>query len=177
MYYEEANIKEYFRKDSKGNKKPYYQINLKKKSKFNEVKPVAIVDISELKELIDVINSIDFNQLETNLDEKENEIVKLKQDIHKFKEDNVKLTSENYDLQQQIISINKNYEDKLEEIASEKETTKKLLASITNLTSEKAEVEKENIFLKNRNLFNRIINKKYERENNKLPENIEVNVN
>lgn len=177
MYYEEANVKEYFRKDSKGNKKPYYQINLKKKSKFNEVKPVAITDISELKELIEVINSIDLNQLEANLDGKEREIVKLKQELQQFKEENVKLSSENYNLQQELISVNKNYENKLEEIASEKETSKKLLASITNLTSEKAEIEKENIFLKNRNLFNRIINKKYESENNKLPENVEVNVN
>lgn len=177
MYYEEANVKEYFRKDSKGNKKPYYQINLKKKSKFNEVKPVAIVDISEMKELIEAINTIDLNQLEANLDGKEREIVNLKQELQQFKEANSKLTSENYDLQQQLISVNKNYENKLEEIASEKETSKKLLASITNLTSEKAEIEKENIFLKNRNLFNRIINKKYESENNKLPENVEVNVN
>lgn len=71
MYFEEAEVKQYFRKDSKGVKKPYYQINIKKKSKFNEVKTVALTDIAELKELLKNYNEVNINELSNKLDEKE----------------------------------------------------------------------------------------------------------
>ena len=62
-----------------------------------------------------------------------------------------------------------------DKLVKEKETSKGLLASITKLTNEKKELEKENIFLKARGLFNRILNKQYKKED--VPEIVEAEVN
>ena len=77
MYYEEAEVKEYFRKDSKGNKKPYYQIGIKKKSKFNKPTTVALVDVAEIKKLESLAKPEVITELEAKLNAIEEEKLQL----------------------------------------------------------------------------------------------------
>jgi len=180
MYYEEANIREYKRKDKEGVKRPYYQIRLKKKSKFNEVKPIALIDISEVKELESFLESNKIEEKEAELKQLKEENLQLKEEVNKLNgvaedlaSDVHKLKEEKTKLQQDLLNNKNFYEDKLEDLNTEKEESKRLLATITKLTSEKNEVEKENIFLKNRSLLNRILNKQYTKEDvEAIPEEV-----
>lgn len=152
MYYEEAEVKEYFRKDSKGNKKPYYQIGIKKKSKFNEAKPIALVDIAEIKEVANNLDINKFNELKANLKETSEEVIELKQQLQEYKEANETLTSENYKLQQDLLQIKEKNEAEVKDLSSkllhEKDLTKSLLVVRSDLL--------------NRSLINRIRNKEPE---------------
>ena len=152
MYYEEAKIKEYFRKNTKGVKTPYYQINLKKDSKFNEAKTIALADIDEVKKLNEIINSIDLEVMEAKLKEQEEEIIQLKQQLKEIKEDNNNLKSENYVLQQDLLTIKDENEAEVKELTAkllyEKDLTKTLLVVRSDLL--------------NRSLKDRIFNKEPE---------------
>lgn len=131
MYYEEAEVKEYYRKDSKGNKKPYYQIGIKKKSKFNEAKPIGLIDISEIKQIEKELNPTYRKEQEAKLNELSEEIIQLKQQVKELKEENTELTSVNYNLQQELLTIKEDHENKIEDITSkllhEKDLVKSLL--------------------------------------------------
>jgi len=185
MYYEEAEVKEYFRKNKKGVRTPYYQIGIKKKSKFNEAKKIALVDIEELEELLENVDVNKLAEINETLETTSQELIQLKKELNEYKATNESLTStveelssDKDKLQEDLIAEKTKYENKVEELSEEKETSKKLLASITKLTSEKSELEKENVFLKSRSIFNRLINKQYERESNSnvIPEDVETNI-
>lgn len=168
LYYEEAEVKQYFRKDSKGNKKPYYQIGIKKKSKFNEAKSIALVDIAEIKEVTKNFDVNKITELKTNLKETSEEVIELKQQLQEYKEANSKLTSENYELQQELLHIKEENEAEVKELSSklfnEKDLTKSLLVIRSDLL--------------NRSLINRIRNKEPESSKMiaKIKELPEVNV-
>lgn len=180
MYYEKAEVKQYHRKNKEGVKYPYYQINLPKKSKFTEVKPIALIDIAEVKKLVAFLEANPIEEKEAKINELEAEKVEFKEQLQEYKATVESLSSEvnelkedKIQLQEELLTYKEHYEDKLEELTEEKETSKNLLASITKLNNEKAEVEKENVFLKNRSFFNRIINKQYPKEND-VPEIVEA---
>lgn len=123
MYFEEAKVKQYFRKNKEGKKVPYYQINLPKKSKFSEVKPIGLIDVNELKEL-EVF-------LEANpLEEKEDEIKKLKEENDSLKdqlEEYKQYKEDKLQLQEELIEAKTKLENKSEELSKEKDLTKSLL--------------------------------------------------
>lgn len=180
MYYEKAEVKQYHRKNKEGVKYPYYQINLPKKSKFSEVKPIALIDIAEVKKLVAFLEANPIEEKEAKINELEAEKVEFKEKLQEYKATVESLSSEvnelkedKIQLQEELLTYKDHYKDKLEELTEEKETSKNLLASITKLNNEKAEVEKENVFLKNRSFFNRIINKQYPKEND-VPEIVEA---
>ena len=57
MYYELAEVKRYYRKNSKGDKVAYHQIGLKKDSEFNEPKTIdRVIELSKkhIKDKIDI---------------------------------------------------------------------------------------------------------------------------
>lgn len=179
MYYEEAEVKEYYRKDSKGVKQPYWQIGVKKKSKFSKPKPIALIDIAEVKELESFLIANPIEEFKAKINELEEELSQYKQQLKTVKATNESLTSENNELkkdkiqlQEDLLTYKNHYEDKAEELTTEKETSKGLLATITKLTSEKAELEKENIFLKSRGLLDRITDKQYKKPD--VPEIVEA---
>lgn len=180
MYYEKAEVKQYHRKNKEGVKVPYYQINLSKKSKFSEVKPIALIDISEVKKLATFLEANPIEEKEAEINELKAEIVEYKQQLQEYKATVESLSSEveelkedKIQLQEELLTYKDHYKDKLEELTEEKETSKGLLASITKLNNEKAEVEKENVFLKSRGFLSRLINKQYVKEND-VPEIVEA---
>lgn len=171
MYYEEAEVKEYFRKDSKGNKKPYYQIGIKKKSKFNEAKPIALVDIAEIKELAKNYDVNKIAELEANLNETSEELVEVKQELKELNATNESLTSENYKLQQELLNIKEENESEVKDLTSKLLYEKDLVKTLLVVRSD---------FLK-QGAFKRLL--KVEPESSKklseikeLPEDVEANV-
>ena len=123
MYYEEAKVKEYHRKNKEGVKKPYYQINLPIKSKFSEVKPIALVDIAELKKLETFLEDNPIEEKEAKINELEAEVSSLKEQLKEFnqlKEDKVRL-------QEELLEAKTKLEIKSEELSKEKDLTKTLL--------------------------------------------------
>ena len=169
MYYEKAEVKEYFRKDSKGNKKPYYQIGIKKKSKFNEAKPIALIDISEIKQIEKELNPTYRKEQEAKLNELSEEIVELKQQVKELSEENTELTSVNYKLQQELLTIKEDNEVKVEDLTSKLLHEKDLVKTLLVVRSD----------LLNRNALDRLRNKEPESskklaEIKELPEAIDV---
>lgn len=183
MYFEEAKVKQYHRKNKEGEKVPYYQINLSKKSRFSEVKPIALIDVAEIEKLSSFLEANPIEEKEAEINELQEETLQLKEEVDSLKAVAESLASENNELkkdklqlQEDLLTYKSHYEDKAEELTEEKETSKRLLATITKLTTEKSELDKENIFLKSRGLFNRIINKQYSKEND-VPEIVEAESN
>ena len=132
MYFEEAKVKEYFRKNKEGKKVPYYQINLPKKSKFSEVKPIGLIDVNELKELEVFLAANPIEEKEAKIKELEEEVDSLKDQLKEFKqlkEDKLQLQEELLEAKdklENVIELEK-YEAKVEELSKEKDLTKALL--------------------------------------------------
>ena len=144
MYYEEAEVREYNRKDKKtGVEKPYYQIRLKKDSKFNEAKPIGLVNLSEIKELINSSDVAKYNELEANFNETSVEVNELKQQIQELKASNGTLSSE--------VEILKSEKVKLEDdLKIEKEKYNGLLED----TNSKIDVANANVIEAKDKVFN-----------------------
>ena len=185
MYYEEAIVKTYYR-NYKNKKVPYNQLHLGKAedSEFNknpeEPDKVAVIKILDFEDLANNNGLTKLNELEAKYNELQEENIQLKQQIEELNStakslasDVNELTKEKIQLQEELLIVNDKLTDKAEEVTEEKNNSITLLASITKLTNEKAEVEKENIFLKSRSLFNRIINKQYNKETD-VPEIVEA---
>lgn len=156
MYYEEAEVKEYYRKDSKGNKKPYYQIGIKKKSKFNEAKTIALVDVDDIKELLKSSTGGSLEEKEVKLKEATVENNELNKKLLQLKQDNEtliatanKLKDKVAELQQELLQVKKENDVEVKDLTSkllhEKDLTKSLLLVRSDLL--------------NRNLISRIRNK------------------
>lgn len=156
MYYEEAEVKEYYRKDSKGNKKPYYQIGIKKKSKFNEAKTIALVDVDDIKELVRNSTGGSLEEKEVKLKEATVENNELNKKLLQFKQDNEtliatanELKDKVAELQQELLQVKKENDVEVKDLTSkllhEKDLTKSLLLVRSDLL--------------NRNLISRIRNK------------------
>ena len=123
MYFEEAKVKEYFRKNKEGKKVPYYQINLPKKSKFSEVKPIGLIDVNELKELEVFLEANPIEEKEAKIKELEEEVDSLKDQLKEFKQ----LKEDKLQLQEELIEAKDKLEVKSEELSKEKDLTKSLL--------------------------------------------------
>ena len=132
MYFEEAKVKEYYRKNKEGKKVPYYQINLPKKSKFSEVKPIGLIDVNELKQLKVFLEENPIEEKEAKINELEEEVSSLKDQLKEFKqlkEDKLQLQEELLEAKaklENVIELDK-YEAKVEELSKEKDLTKSLL--------------------------------------------------
>ena len=123
MYFEEAEVKEYYRKNKKGEKTPYYQIGVKNKSKFNAPMKIGLVAIDEIKKIAESNDINKLNELKANLNDSSEEIVELKQRLQESKATIESLTSEveslteeKIQLQEDLLKNKKTVEDKSEEI-------------------------------------------------------------
>lgn len=152
MYYELAEVKRYYRKNSKGDKVAYHQIGLKKDSEFNEPKTIALVDPSEIEKIERLLDNNNLEETEAKANELSEEVVELKQQLQQLKEEHSKLTSEHSRLQNDYII-------KVEELEAEnKELTAKLIHE-TKLTKNLLVVRSD---LLNRNIIDRLTNKEPE---------------
>ena len=124
---EEAKVKEYHRKNKEGVKKPYYQINLSKKSKFSEVKPIALIDVAEIEKISQFMEANPIEEKEAKINELEEEVDSLKKQLQELKASNEKLTSKNDGLKEDLILTKTKLEYKSEELSKEKDLTKSLL--------------------------------------------------
>ena len=105
MYYEEAKVKEYYRKNKEGVKTPYYQINLPKKSKFSKVKPIGLVDIAELEKLESFLEANPITEKEAEINELKVEHNEVKQQLQEAKATIESLTSEVQSLTEEKIQL------------------------------------------------------------------------
>jgi septal ring factor EnvC (AmiA/AmiB activator) len=151
MYYEEAQVKTYYRKSGK-NKKPYNQINLGVTSEFENEENVIV-----LRE--DIFNKIK-EELESENTNQE-ELTQLQETIKKLEEENDKLKEEIentddlpkiIDLQEkhnlQITDLNEKLHDLNFRLNNEKDFSKALLVAMNDLNK--------------RNFFDRLRNKEPE---------------
>lgn len=128
MYYEEAEVKEYFRNDSKGNKKPYYQIGIKKKSKFNEAKTIALVNIDDIQQIEEHSNIDSLKELEVKLKEASVENDALNKKILQLKKGNETLEATVNELKDKVDELQqKQLQNKEEHDVEVKDLTSKLL--------------------------------------------------
>ena len=171
MYLEEAEVKEYTRKN--GTK--YKQLHLGTKSRFKKEQKVNIIDAEDLKDFIAKANPEYIENIEATNESLASEVANLKKELQAVKEDVEEKDSNLEVAKTNIFKLQEEKENLTKDLLAEKETSKKLLASITKLTNENKELEKENIFLKSRSLFNRILNKQYKKED--VPEIVEAEVN
>lgn len=180
MYYEEAEVKKYHRKNSEGVKKPYYQINLKKSSKFNHAKPIALVDISEIKEIEENSNQEKISEIKDELNELKITKHEVDEKLIQSEELNEKLTSENNILKEEISKLKSDLlkaKEKNEEIIQlqkdhkkELENKNKEIKELNSKLLKEKDLTKSLLVVRNdlltRNLISRIRNK--EPESSKL---------
>lgn len=135
MYFEEAKVKTYYRKDSKGNKKPYFQINLSNKTKFNESDTIVLVDLNDIKELETNANPEEVKELADKIKLKLEENKQLEEEVKKLKLEKYELQEEltkANDKDKEIIQLQQDHKEELAklnaELNKEKDLTKTLLA-------------------------------------------------
>ena len=125
MYYELAKIRQY--KDNKG--QPYFQIRVKKGSKLTEedkkVKPIALVNVDEIKEIAESSNIKKFNELQANYKGTSEELVELKQQLQEEKATVESLTSELEKLKEEKVQLQ-------EDLLTEKDKHKELIEAANN---------------------------------------------
>lgn len=125
MYYELANIRQY--KDNKG--QPYFQVRIKKGSKLTDkelkVKPIALVDVAEIKEIAKSSNINKFNELQANLNSTSEELAEVKQQLQEAKATVESLTSENEKLKEEKLQLQ-------EDLITEKNKHKELIEAANN---------------------------------------------
>ena len=172
MYYEVLKVREYQNKGSK-----YYQIRLLKDSKFKEVSEVALINISEIKELEKKIKELENNESLSKyneLESKHNDLIKayndlkeehnnLKIESNQLKETIIKNTPKIEDNYKEIQDLNNKLTNTYEKLNNEKDFSKALLIALNDLNK--------------RGLFSRLLNKepksfKLVTELKPLPENI-----
>ena len=131
MYYELAKIRQYT--NNKG--QPYFQVRLKKDSKLTDetkkVKPIALVDVDEIKEIVNSSNVEKYKELQANYNNTSEELVELKQQLQESKATVERLTSENEKLVEEKVKLQEdllNVEDKSEEIIQLQKDHKKEIA-------------------------------------------------
>lgn len=95
MKYEKAKVKEYNRKNSKGEKVPYKQINLGQLSTFPKETDVAIISVDELKELEAKAKPTVIEKLEDEIATVNAEKQGLQQELLQLKQENKILTNMN----------------------------------------------------------------------------------
>ena len=128
MYYELAKIRQY--KDNKG--QPYFQIRVKKGSKLTDekekVKPIALVNVSEIKEIAESSNINKLNELQANYKETSEELVEVKQ-LQESKATVESLTSELKKLKEEKVQLQ-------EDLITEKDKHKELIEAANNNVTE-----------------------------------------
>ena len=160
MYTEEAEVKTYYRKNSKGAKKPFNQINLGNKSKFKNEEKVVIVNAEDYKEFESKANTEYIATLEETITDSEEDNKQLQQQLKQLKEEkeakiieaNSKIEEANTNVIEAKDKIEKIQEDHKKEMAelntklnNEKDFSKALLVAMNDLNK--------------RNFFSRLINK------------------
>lgn len=125
MYYEEAEVKRYFRKNKKGEKNPYCQIGIKQKSKFNVPMKIALVDIEELKKINESSDINKFNELQANYNKTSEELTELKQELQQYKATVESLTSDVKSLKEEKLQLQ-------EDLLTEKNKHEEIIEAANN---------------------------------------------
>lgn len=162
MYFEEAIVKEYYRKNKEGNKKAFNQINLGFKSNFMKEEAVVILRKEDFEEITSEANPENIKELEAAAKETRLKNDKLEHDLKLLQEKNLNLTSkvsglteENSLLKTSLIEANNDVTESKEEIIQLQKEHKEEIAAARKET---LEFSKAINYLLNRNLFNRIRN-------------------
>lgn len=172
MYYELVIIKEYYQKTSKGAKTPYYQIRLKKDSHFNKPYEVALIDVSEIKEIEKKLNEFENNEYLNKYNDLKKDYDNLIKELNEIKEENKLLESEINENKNTILNLQDSLLTKDTNNKDNKEIIESLNNEISNLKdtliNEKTKLEDEKDLTKallkaindinNRNVLNRLIN-------------------
>ena len=129
MYYELANIRQY--KDNKG--QPYFQVRIKKGSKLTDekekVKPIALVNVDEIKEIAESSNIKKFNELQANFKGTSEELTSVKQELQEAKATIESLSSEVEKLKEEKVQLQ-------EDLLTEKDKHKELIEAANNNVTE-----------------------------------------
>lgn len=146
MYYELAKIRQYT--NNKG--QPYFQVRLKKDSKLTDetkkVKPIALVDVDEIKEIVNSSNVEKYKELQANYNNTSEELVELKQQLQESKATIESLTSEVNNLKEEKIQLQEdllNVEDKSEEIIQLQKDHKEEVAELNFKLNNEKDLNKE----------------------------------
>ncbi|MBR3348321.1 MAG: hypothetical protein IKG36_02800 [Mycoplasmataceae bacterium] len=125
MYYEEAKIRKYT--DSKG--QPYFQVRIKKGSKLTDekekVKPIALVDIVDIKEIANNSDINKYTELKAKFNNTSEELVEVKQELQEAKATVESLTSELEKLKEEKLQLQ-------EDLITEKNKHKELIEAANN---------------------------------------------
>lgn len=148
MNYEKANVKEYFRKNSKGEKTPYYQIHLGNKTKFNKSDEVAIIKEDEFKSILNNNNDEYLTELENKVTESEErnkhltegleKTYKAFEDLEKSYKDIISKNEEHISEINELTKLNQEQEKRIEEVNS------KIIALYEDKDSNVAEIKELN---------------------------------
>ena len=117
LYYEEAEVKEYYRKNKEGVKVPYYQVGVKKKSKFSKPKHTFLKN-----------NPIEYKEAE--IIKLKEEVIGLKKQLNEKKETVESLSSEVEELKEDKIQLQEELLETKDNLGAEKDISKTLLLAL-----------------------------------------------
>ena len=157
--YEVAEVKEYFRKSKKEGKKAYNQINLGYNSNFKKDEKVAILRLTELKELEASFNSEELAELKGKIQTLTEENSNLKEDLQNMEQEKEKLIETT---NSRIEEANKEIKEASNKIISEQDNHKKEVAELNSKLGNEKDFSKVLLIaigdLKARGLISRIRN-------------------
>lgn len=148
MYTEEAEVKTYYRKNSKGIKKPFNQINQGNKSKFKAGDKVVIINAEDYKEFTAKANVEHIATLEKTIDSLTATVKELKLQLKQMEEEkeakiieaNSKIEEANVNVIEAKDKIEQLQREHIEEVAelnyklnNEKDFSKALLVAMNDL--------------------------------------------
>lgn len=155
MYYEEAKVREYTRKD-----RPYYQVYLGYDSAFKKEEDIAVIRIKDLKELESNINPELIDSYKDKITDLTKENLQLKKDLQELQQDKEKLISERSSI---IEEANVEIKKASEKIIEEQEVHKKELSELNSKLNNEKDFSKALLIAMNdlnkRSFFSRLINK------------------
>lgn len=130
LYYEEAEVKEYYRKNKEGVKVPYYQVGVKKKSKFSKPKPIGLVDLNEIRELNTFLKNNPIEDKEAEIIKLKEEVIELKKQLNEKKETVESLSSKVGELKEDKIQLQEELLETKDNLGAEKDISKTLLLAL-----------------------------------------------
>lgn len=162
MYFEEATVKEYYRKNKEGNKKAFNQINLGFRSNFQKEEAVVILTKETFEKIPSEADPDIITRLETTAENLTAKIDKLNQELQAMQEENLQLTEEVSDLTEENSKLKTDLIEANDKITNSKEEIiqlqKEHKEEIAEARKETLEFSKAINYIMNRNLFSRIRN-------------------
>lgn len=162
MYFEEATVKEYYRKNKEGNKKAFNQINLGFRSNFQKEEAVVILTKETFEKITAEANPETITEIKAATEKIAIENDKLNQELQAMQEENLQLTEEVSDLTEEISKLKTDLIEANDKITNSKEEIiqlqKEHKEEIAEARKETLEFSKAINYIMNRNLFSRIRN-------------------